>query len=66
MNKSTFIKGANKIFKEHPSNIEQEICTTVELLFQRQVKEICVWQNSCKSFKFTNLNALFCFLYILL
>ena len=28
MNNSTFIKEANAIFKEHPSNIKQKICTT--------------------------------------
>ena len=39
MNKSTFIREANKIFKEHPSNIEQEICTMLRYCFKDKLKK---------------------------
>ena len=39
MNKSTFIEEANEIFKELPSNIKQEICTTSNYSFKDKLKK---------------------------
>ena len=39
MNKSTFIEEANKIFKELPSNIKQEMCTMSSYSFKDKLKK---------------------------
>ena len=39
MNKSTFIEEANEIFKELPSNIQQEICTLSSYSFKDKLKK---------------------------
>ena len=39
MKKSTFIEEANKIFKELPSNIKQEICTMSSYSFKYKLKK---------------------------
>ena len=60
INKSTFIEETNKIFKELPSNIKQEMCTISSYSFKDKLMKY-VSQNSCKSFKFPNLNILLFF-----
>ena len=39
MNKSTFKKEANEIFKELPSNIKQEICTMSRYNFKEKFRK---------------------------
>ena len=39
MSKSTFIEEANKIFKELPSNIKQEMCTMSSYSFKDKLKK---------------------------
>ena len=39
MNKATFIEEANEIFKELPSNIQQEICTLSSYSFKDKLKK---------------------------
>ena len=39
MKKSTFIEEANKIFKELPSNIKQEICTMSSYSFKYKLEK---------------------------
>ena len=39
MYKSTFIEEANKIFKELPSNIKQEMCTILSYSFKDKLKK---------------------------
>ena len=64
MNKSTFIEEPNEIFKEFPSNIKEEIRTMSSYSFKDTLKKYMLMQNSCKSFKFANLNIVFCVFYI--
>ena len=64
MNKSTFIEEANEIFQELTCNIKQEIRTMSSYIFKDKLKKYMFEIHSCKSFKFTNLNILLCYLYI--
>ena len=65
MNKSTLTEEANEIFKEIQTSIKQEICAMSCYSFKDKLKKYVFDRTLARVFEFTNLNILFCFLYLL-